>query len=69
MTSGSHGSDTDTAPGLRAYGPGAASPDGRGTEDLSPDSMIRIVLRPVASGLPLGFLAFGAGTILLTALG
>jgi hypothetical protein len=30
--------------------------------------MTRIVLRPVASSLPLGFLAFGTGTILLTAL-
>ena len=30
--------------------------------------MTRIVLRPVASSLPLGFLAFGVGTILLTAL-
>jgi hypothetical protein len=30
--------------------------------------MTRIVLRPVASSLPLGFLAFGTGSILLTAL-
>lgn len=30
--------------------------------------MTRIVLRPVASSLPLGFLAFATGTILLTAL-
>jgi hypothetical protein len=30
--------------------------------------MTRIVLRPVASSLPLGFFAFGTGTILLTAL-
>jgi succinate-acetate transporter protein len=37
-------------------------------DGLTPDSMIRITLRPVASSLPLGFLAFGAGTILLTAL-
>ena len=30
--------------------------------------MTRIVLRPMASGLPLGFFAFGTGTVLLTAL-
>jgi succinate-acetate transporter protein len=36
--------------------------------ELTPEAMTRIVLRPVASSLPLGFLAFGAGTILLTAL-
>lgn len=33
-----------------------------------PDSMARIVLRRLASSLPLGFLAFGTGTILLTSL-
>lgn len=36
--------------------------------ELTPESITRIMLRPVASGLPLGFLAFGTGTILLTAL-
>lgn len=36
--------------------------------ELGPEAITRIVLRPVASGLPLGFLAFGTGTILLTAL-
>jgi hypothetical protein len=30
----------------------------------APESITRIMLRPVASGLPLGFLAFGTGTIL-----
>ncbi|PWI41294.1 GPR1/FUN34/YaaH family transporter [Streptomyces sp. ICBB 8177] len=41
------------------------SPDGVGpprTEDLT-----RIVLRPLASSLPLGFFAFGTGSVLLTA--
>ena len=40
----------------------------RELDDVRPDSMMCIVLRPVATSLPLGFLAFGAGTILLTAL-
>lgn len=40
--------------------------NGRG--ELAPEAMTRIVLRPVASSLPLGFLGFGTGTILLTAL-
>ena len=52
------------------------SPDGgqagragqNGSGDLSPQAITRIVLRPMASGLPLGFFAFGTGTILLTAL-
>ena len=30
--------------------------------------MMRIVLRPLASSLPIGFFAFGTGTILLTAI-
>lgn len=34
----------------------------------TPEAMTRIVLRPVASSLPLGFLAFGTGSVLLTAL-
>jgi uncharacterized protein len=34
----------------------------------TPEAMTRIMLRPVASSLPLGFLAFGTGSILLTAL-
>ncbi|MBV9446493.1 MAG: hypothetical protein JO345_11455 [Streptosporangiaceae bacterium] len=33
-----------------------------------PGEAVRIMLRPVASSLPLGFFAFGAGTMLLTAL-
>ena len=40
-----------------------AEPNGQ----LTPDEITRIVLRPLASSLPLGFLAFGMGTILLTA--
>lgn len=40
-----------------------AEPDGQ----LTPKQVTRIVLRPVASSLPLGFFAFGMGTILLTA--
>jgi hypothetical protein len=52
----------------------AASSDGRAVldeaprGDPTPEAMTRIVLRPVASSLPLGFLAFGTGSILLTAL-
>ena len=34
----------------------------------TPEAMTRIVLRPLASSLPLGFFAFGTGSILLTAL-
>ena len=36
--------------------------------ELAPEAITKIVLRPVATSLPLGFLAFGAGNILLTAL-
>jgi len=39
-----------------------------GERELVPEAITRIVLRPVATSLPLGFLAFGAGNILLTAL-
>jgi uncharacterized protein len=46
---------------------GTARHDG-GRGELTPEAMTRIVLRPVASSLPLGFLAFGTGTILFTAL-
>jgi succinate-acetate transporter protein len=46
---------------------GAAAPD-HGERGPRPEDMTRIVLRPVASSLPLGFFAFGTGTILLTAL-
>ncbi len=42
------------------------APDGE--HELAPETLTRIVLRPVASSLPLGFLAFGVGTILLTTL-
>lgn len=44
------------------------SADGSGDLDLMPEQAVQIVLRPVASSLPLGFLAFGAGSVLLTAL-
>jgi hypothetical protein len=37
-------------------------------EDLVPGDAVRIMLRPVASSLPLGFFAFGTGTVLLSAL-
>jgi hypothetical protein len=42
--------------------------DGHASNRPTPEAMTRIVLRPVASSLPLGFFAFGTGTILLTAL-
>lgn len=45
---------------MKAAGPGA---DGQ----LAPEQMARIVLRPLASSLPVGFFAFAMGTILLTA--
>lgn len=44
----------------------APSPDGSGLP--APDAITRIMLRPLASSLPLGFFAFGTGSILLTAL-
>ncbi len=44
-------------------GPGA---DQQMADGFEPGRMTRIVLRPMASALPLGFLAFGVGTILLT---
>jgi hypothetical protein len=47
---------------------GAGSPAGAGATLPPPEAMTRIVLRPLASSLPLGFLAFGTGSILLTAL-
>lgn len=40
------------------------SPDGA----IAPEQITRIMLRPLASSLPLGFFAFAAGTVLLTAL-
>jgi uncharacterized protein len=43
--------------------------DDAGVNDgVAPAQLTRIMLRPMASSLPLGFLAFGTGTILLTAL-
>jgi hypothetical protein len=52
--------------GASTQGRSAQAEDLRG--DPAPEAVTRIVLRPVASSLPLGFLAFGTGTILLTAL-
>jgi hypothetical protein len=51
------------APGQRDSHPIEVSRD-----PLMPQDVTRIMLRPMASSLPLGFLAFGTGTILLTAL-
>lgn len=48
--------------------PGQQGGTGSGPEGFNPHSMTRIMLRPMASALPLGFLAFGVGTILLTVL-
>ncbi len=39
-----------------------------GDGQLRPEQLTRLVLRPQASSLPLGFFAFGMGTILLTAM-
>jgi uncharacterized protein len=47
---------------------GQAAQGGYRGGELMPEAITRIVLRPVASSLPLGFLAFGTGSILLTAL-
>lgn len=49
------------------HGPGREDGAGERQDGFAPD-LTRIMLRPMASSLPLGFLAFGAGTILLTAL-
>jgi succinate-acetate transporter protein len=38
------------------------------TDGLLPQGSARIMLRPIASSLPLGFFAFTVGTVLLTAL-
>jgi uncharacterized protein len=45
-----------------------AARDGQVSDRPTPETMTRIVLRPVATSLPLGFFAFGTGSILLTAL-
>jgi uncharacterized protein len=42
--------------------------DGQVSDRPTPEAITRIMLRPVASSLPLGFFAFGTGTILLTTL-
>jgi uncharacterized protein len=46
-----------------------ASHDGqRGAPGPEPDAEFRVMLRPIASSLPLGFFTFTVGTVLLTAL-
>lgn len=50
--------------GFGRPGPGLLAGDGRPSSEV----LTRIVLRPVASSLPLGFFAFGTGSTLLTAL-
>jgi succinate-acetate transporter protein len=45
---------------------GMTQPDGH--RDPEADAVFRVVLRPIASSLPLGFFAFTVGTMLLTAL-
>lgn len=42
--------------------------NGATDEDREAEAVFRVVLRPIASSLPLGFFAFTAGTVLLTAL-
>ncbi len=51
----------EEAPGSRA------APYAEPAGELTPEGLTRSVLRPLASSLPLGFFAFGMGTILLTA--
>ena len=46
----------------------ATGDDRAGADGLAPPDITRIVLRPLASSLPLGFFAFGVGSVLLTAL-
>jgi hypothetical protein len=60
------GNSSDRYGGHGRPGEHHVAPDGSG--GLAPEAMTRIMLRPMASGLPLGFFAFGAGTILLTSL-
>jgi succinate-acetate transporter protein len=55
----------DGPPG--APGPATAS-FSAGARLPAPEAITRIMLRPLASSLPLGFFAFGTGSILLTAL-
>ncbi|HEY5356130.1 MAG TPA: hypothetical protein VIJ82_00275 [Streptosporangiaceae bacterium] len=46
-------------------GPARGQPEsGSGSGQAGAEAITRIVLRPVASSLPLGFLAFGVGTVL-----
>jgi hypothetical protein len=50
-------------------GPPRAQLDGQGDERRAEaQAEFRVVLRPIASSLPLGFFAFTVGTILLTAI-
>jgi uncharacterized protein len=56
---------------MATYEPGAntgAAGNDVGHEGLAPADMARIMLRPIASSLPLGFFAFSVGSVLLTAL-
>ncbi|MFY4718289.1 acetate uptake transporter family protein [Streptomyces sp. LaBMicrA B280] len=46
-------------PGAGTYGPRSGPP--------RPEALTRIMLRPLASSLPLGFFAFGTGSVLLSA--
>jgi hypothetical protein len=49
--------------------PPGAGLDGQGEQRAAePEAEFRVVLRPIASSLPLGFFAFTVGTVLLTAL-
>ncbi|WP_173094089.1 GPR1/FUN34/YaaH family transporter [Actinomadura verrucosospora] len=50
----------------RAGGGGDAHAAGGGRG--SPDDLVRVMLRPIASSAPLAFFAFGVGTVLYTAL-
>ena len=53
---------------MRDYLGETGQDDQRGIGRQEPDLEFRVVLRPIASSLPLGFFAFTVGTVLLTAL-
>ncbi|MBY8882220.1 GPR1/FUN34/YaaH family transporter [Actinacidiphila acidipaludis] len=52
------------------YRPAKREVDGAAAQRRGPDpeALTRIMLRPIASSLPLGFFAFGTGSVLLTTL-
>ena len=57
---------------MATYEPGArtgTAGNDAGRETLAPADMTRIMLRPIASSLPLGSFAFSVGSFLLTVLG